>query len=149
MAPTRFTIRIYGILINKERQILLSHEKIGDFEFTKFPGGGLEFGEGPKDCLVREFKEETGIDIIAGRHVYTCDYFIQSKLDPEEQVIGIYYLVKAADDAQLQKLKPGREIHDFRGQKNEIRHEWLDLKEFNPEMLTFEMDRRAYLVVEA
>jgi hypothetical protein len=40
----RFNIRVYGILINPNDEVLLIHERMGDFEFTKFPGGGMEFG---------------------------------------------------------------------------------------------------------
>ena len=53
----RFNVRVYGIYITPQQQILLSDERIGDFCFTKFPGGGLEFGEGLHEALIREWKE--------------------------------------------------------------------------------------------
>ena len=55
-----FTIRVYGILVNQEKQVLVSDEKIRGEYYTKFPGGGMEFGEGTRDCLKREFMEENG-----------------------------------------------------------------------------------------
>ena len=48
-----FNIRVYGILINEQHQLLVSDEYIRGNYYTKFPGGGLEFGEGTRDCLVR------------------------------------------------------------------------------------------------
>ena len=62
----RFNIRVYGVLIDELNRILLSDEFIKGGFFTKFPGGGLEFGEGTKDCLIREFKEETNLDVTLG-----------------------------------------------------------------------------------
>jgi 8-oxo-dGTP diphosphatase len=142
MLPKRFTIRVYGILVYSE-MVLISHEKIGDFAFTKFPGGGLEFGEGSKECLVREFKEETGIDVEFSDHIYTCDFFVQSKIDPEEQVIGIYYLVKLLNENKVKTISLLPKKHDFRGQVNTIQHAWISLAELKPEVMTFEMDKRA------
>ena len=55
-----FSIRVYGILINEQRQVLVSDELIHGMKITNFPGGGLEPGEGTRDCLKREFMEETG-----------------------------------------------------------------------------------------
>jgi hypothetical protein len=52
------TIRVYGILINEQQQILVSDEFIRGMYVTKFCGGGLEEGEGTRDCLRREFMEE-------------------------------------------------------------------------------------------
>ena len=58
----KFNVRVYGIWIKNEK-ILLSHENIDGFEMIKFPGGGLEYGEGALDCLKREFKEELDVEI--------------------------------------------------------------------------------------
>ena len=60
---TRFTIRVYGILLNERQEVLLSDESYMGYRFTKFPGGGLEYGEGTVDCLKREIREETGLEV--------------------------------------------------------------------------------------
>ena len=70
-----FNIRVYGILLDKNKRVLISDEFIRGNYFTKFPGGGLEFGEGTRDCLKREFKEETGLDVEIKEHIYTTDFF--------------------------------------------------------------------------
>src|SRR3954469_530143 len=101
-SPGSFNIRVYGVLINKQRQVLVSDEYIRGSYFTKFPGGGLELGEGTRDCLRREFKEETGLDITVGDHIYTTDYFQQSAFNENDQIISIYYYVQAKDVSNLQ-----------------------------------------------
>ena len=58
----KFNLRVYGILINKNNEVLLSSELRFEKPMIKFPGGGLEFGEGLVDCLKREFQEECGIE---------------------------------------------------------------------------------------
>ena len=45
------SIRVYGLLINEHRQVLVSDEYIRGQHYTKFPGGGLEFGEGLREGL--------------------------------------------------------------------------------------------------
>jgi len=92
-----FTIRVYGILLNELNQVLVSDEKIrGDF-FTKFPGGGLEFGEGTRDCLRREFLEEMNLNVEVGDHIYTTDFYQMSAFNPTQQIISIYYYAKALE----------------------------------------------------
>ena len=59
-----FNIRVYGILINEKNQVLVADEYIRGGYYTKFPGGGLEFGEGTRDCLKREFKEEMNLKVV-------------------------------------------------------------------------------------
>ena len=41
-----FNVRVYGLLINDQNQILISDEQEYGMQFSKFPGGGLEYGEG-------------------------------------------------------------------------------------------------------
>ena len=66
---------MYGVLINEKQQVLVSDEYIRGNYYTKFPGGGLEFGEGTRDCLRREFIEEMNLNVEVGEHIYTTDYF--------------------------------------------------------------------------
>lgn len=144
MLPNKFTVRVYGILRNKHGNILLSQEQIGNFPFTKFPGGGLEFGEGPEDCVVREFKEETGLEVFCCKHIYTSGFFVQSQIVPEEQVIGIYYEVKPVDEKfDLGMLDLNVKLSEFRGKANNISHIWESPKMLIEDLLTFEIDKVA------
>src|SRR6266487_411503 len=113
MAVDRFTIRVYGILMDENKRVLISDEFIRGDYFTKFPGGGLEFGEGTRDCLKREFKEETGLDVTVGEHIYTTDYFQISAFNKEHQIISIYYFVHADDMNELAKLQTKTTVFDF------------------------------------
>lgn len=54
----------YGILIKNEK-ILLIRKNGGPYDGKlDLPGGTIEFGEKPELALIREFREEVGIDII-------------------------------------------------------------------------------------
>ncbi len=90
-----FNIRVYGILINEYNQVLVSDEWIRGQYITKFCGGGLEQGEGSIECLKREFMEEMQLPVEVTGHFYTTDFFQQSAFDVSQQIISIYYLVKA------------------------------------------------------
>ncbi|HRH60077.1 MAG TPA: NUDIX domain-containing protein [Chitinophagaceae bacterium] len=131
----RFTIRVYGILIDSSQRILLSDEFIRGDYFTKFPGGGMEFGEGTRDCLQREFKEETGLDVTVGQHIYTTDYFQRSAFKNTDQIISIYYYVHAQEPYQLSiKTKPfdftPEQIADPNAQSEVLRWmHWNDITE--------------------
>jgi len=90
----QFNLRVYGILINEQRQLLVSDELIRGGTFTKFPGGGLEFGEGTRDCLAREFMEEMNLKVEVLEHIYTTDFYQESAFRPGDQIISIYYWVR-------------------------------------------------------
>jgi ADP-ribose pyrophosphatase YjhB (NUDIX family) len=96
-----FNLRVYGILVNETKQILVSDELIRGNYYTKFPGGGLEFGEGTKDCLKREFKEEMNLEVKVGEHIYTTDYFQLSAFNRGHQIISIYYFAKALEEIKV------------------------------------------------
>jgi ADP-ribose pyrophosphatase YjhB (NUDIX family) len=92
----RFNVRVYGIWLNESR-VLVSEEQIKGTKIIKFPGGGLEWGEGMIDGLKREWQEEMGVDIEVRSHFYTTDFFQPSAWD-DSQVISVYY--------KVQPLKP-------------------------------------------
>ncbi len=112
-ALKRFNVRVYGLLINPLNQLLVSDEafKSGQ-KATKFPGGGLELGEGLADGLIREFKEEANVDVRIKEHFYTTDFFVRSffELSSDSQIISIYYIVETD---QWQQIKTSHRRFDF------------------------------------
>ena len=102
-----FNLRVYGVLINEQNDVLVSDEYIRGSYFTKFPGGGLEYGEGTRDCLKREFMEEMNLNVEVGEHIYTTDYFQLSAFHVDHQIISIYYFVKALEEIAVPlRVKP-------------------------------------------
>ena len=95
-----FNVRVYGILIGENKQVLVSDEYIRGTYITKFPGGGLDFGEGTRDCLKREFKEEMNLEVRVGTHIYTTDYF-QLSAYSQRQIISIYYYAHALEPIKV------------------------------------------------
>jgi 8-oxo-dGTP diphosphatase len=142
----RFNIRVYGILINEQRQVLVSDEYIRGSYITKFPGGGLEFGEGTRDCLQREFMEEMNLNVEVGNHIYTTDYFQLSAFNPEHQIISIYYAAKALEEIKVPlRTKP----FDFDEQQMKVYEEkketetfrFIDWTDFSAKHLTLPIDK--------
>ena len=141
-----FNLRVYGILLDENRRVLVSDEYIRGNYYTKFPGGGLEFGEGTRDCLKREFMEEMGLRISVGEHIYTTDYFQMSAFNPEHQIISIYYFVNALelikapirlepfefDEREMKMYKETGETETFR---------FIDWDIFSPETVTLPIDK--------
>lgn len=56
-----FTIGVFGIIRDRENRILLCLRN--DYDLWNLPGGGLEKGETPWQGVIREVKEETGLDV--------------------------------------------------------------------------------------
>ena len=124
---TLFNIRVYGILINEKKQVLVSDEFIRGSYYTKFPGGGLEFGEGTRDCLKREFKEEMDLEVEIDDHIYTTDFFQMSAFNPEHQIVSIYYFAKAIEPIKA----PLREtLFDFDEQQMKVYKETGETETF-------------------
>lgn len=133
-----FTIRVYGLLLKDETQVLLTKERIGNFCFTKFPGGGLEFGEGTIECLQREWLEEFNVRIEVYEHFYTTDFCQLSAFDTSKQVLSIYYLVTCSDISSLDEMQH----HASELQDGDVRPKWYDLKHLHEDILTFPIDKK-------
>lgn len=139
-----YTVRIYGILIDANKRLLLSDEFIRGDYFTKFPGGGLELGEGTRDCLKREFMEETGLDVTIGDHIYTTDYFQISAFNRKHQIISIYYHVHATEPVNVvAQTTPfdftPEQVSDPNGQSEVLR--WVDWHTVTEDILSLPIDK--------
>lgn len=141
-----FTIRVYGILINDNNEILVSDEYIRGKYYTKFPGGGLELGEGTRDCLKREFEEEMDLTVEVGEHLYTTDYYQESAFKEGDQVISIYYFVKPMEPISFQlthaKFDFTENQLEIYTEKNEIEtFRFIALKDFSPDEVSLPIDK--------
>ena len=145
MPINRFNIRVYGLLENNNNELLLVNERIGDFAFTKFPGGGLELGEGTIDGLKREFKEELGIDVEVKGHFYTTDFFQQSGFKPTDQLISIYYRVESLHPLSHIRLDAFEIYND--GKTEELQFFWQPKNTLHPDLVTFPIDKHVVTLI--
>ena len=135
-----FNVRVYGLLIDDRNGVLVADELIHEHYITKFPGGGLEFGEGTIDAIKREMMEETGIPVEVIGHFYTTDYFQPSAFNSKAQVISIYYLIKAT---KAFTLKTSEKPFDFEELKEgAISFRWLNINSLTEDMFTFPIDKK-------
>ena len=140
MSKDKFVIRVYGLITNSFQEVLISDEVQLGMKITKFPGGGLQFGEGPVDCLKREIKEECKNQEIENiQHFYTTDFFQKALFYENHQLISIYYLANLKDPVSFhisdipfnfQKLENGNQ--SFR---------WVKIKDLNEDEITFPIDK--------
>ena len=133
-----FNVRVYGLLINDDDQILISDEQEYGMQFSKFPGGGLEFGEGLIDGLKREFAEECNVEVEVLSHFYTTDFFVKSAFN-DTQVISVYYLVRNLSPLNL-IFKTVQ--FDFDGEGELLQSfRWIDLRDLKEKDVTFPADK--------
>lgn len=131
----KFNVRVYGILINDKNEILVSDEQRNGFQFTKFPGGGLEWGEGITDALKREFLEELNLEIEVGELFYLTDFFQVSAFNSKDQIISIYYRVSCLNWAKIEI----NATKTFTEHKENQR--WINLNQLKKEDMTFPIDQ--------
>jgi 8-oxo-dGTP diphosphatase len=141
-----FNLRVYGILINEKKQVLVSDEFIRGNYYTKFPGGGLEFGEGTRDCLAREFMEEMALKVSVKEHIYTTDFFQMSAFNPSHQIISIYYRVEPLEDircpirtSEFDFDAAQMEVYNKTGECETFR--FIDWEQFSEQSVTLPIDK--------
>ena len=131
MKNVRFHITVKGIVVLNNQILLLkrvqpSSDGLGYWEL---PGGGLEYGETPNQALVRELKEETGLDIIILKPAYTF-----TKIREDYQTLGIGYLCIPKND----HVHLSDEHTDYLFASIEEAKELLDSEIFNDIIYTIE-----------
>jgi 8-oxo-dGTP diphosphatase len=131
----RFNLRVYGIIKNSAGEVLISDECRNGHSFTKFPGGGLENGEGLVDCLKRELKEEMDIDATIGKLFFVNDFYQASAFRKSDQLISFYFEVD-----EYSGTIPATN-HDVPVTEEVERFRWISIEELSPEMMTFPIDK--------
>lgn len=135
----KLNVRVYATIV-KENKVLVLHEEYAGEQLVKFPGGGLELGEGLIDCVQREIEEELNVKIRIKDHLYTQDHFVASRFRENEQLLTIYYDVEMMNEEDFLMLDPCIE-----------RIEWLSLDvQDNPfklpvDQIVFEKLKQKYL----
>ena len=133
-----FNVRVYGLLVNDDNEVLISDEQEYGIRFTKFPGGGLEFGEGLIDGLKREFVEECNAEIEVLSHFYTTDFFVKSAFN-NSQVISVYYRIKNTEPLDLNFKTI---VFDFDGEGDILQSfRWVKLSNLASEDFLFPTDQ--------
>lgn len=132
-----FNVRVYGLLINTKNEILVSDERRAGISFTKFPGGGLEFGEGLSEALKREFSEEMGIIITVENLFYVNDFFQISAFNEDHQLLSFYYLINYSHTDKIGKLEYTYPLNED-GEKQR----WVSISELHEDNFTFPIDKK-------
>ena len=76
-AVQTFPVSVKGVAVRDGRVLLLENER-AEWEL---PGGKLELGEDPPECVVREIAEETGWQVTAGPVLDCWQYHIREGRD--------------------------------------------------------------------
>lgn len=140
MSISRFVIRVYAVIVNEKKEVLLSDEYFQNTFMTKFPGGGMEFGEGPLDCLKREAVEEFGQEIDILSHFYTTDFCQKSLFHDDAQLLSIYYQAKFNSPI---RFKISDKSFDFKERINGSQSfRWRSIADMDINELTFPIDKR-------
>lgn len=143
---SRFTIRVYGLFINDQKEVLITDEFQLNMKMTKFPGGGLEFGEGTIDCLKREMMEECNQKIEAIEHFYTTDFFQKAFFWDDHQLLSIYYLARLTGSANFKVSKTAFDFSEMVNGNQSFR--WVSLATLITDEFTFPIDKHVALLLK-
>jgi ADP-ribose pyrophosphatase YjhB (NUDIX family) len=134
-----FNIRVYALVV-KNNRLLISEEQHGGFFLRKFPGGGLQFGEGVLQALHRELKEELDADVESASLLCVTEDFVVSFLNDKQQVIGVHYLVDLKQDYSDEFLNNNH----LELENGHIQFKWVLIDSLTAEDFTSSVDKSAF-----
>ena len=85
----RLRVRVSGILVEEGRILLVRHKSLGrEGILWAPPGGGMKFGKSAEENLIREFLEETGLEIAVSGFLFVHEF-----LQPPLHAIELFFEV--------------------------------------------------------
>ncbi len=119
----KLRVRVCGLLIDDDKILLAQiHSPITDQLVWMPPGGGLTFGESMKDCLKREFKEETNLSVEPGALVH-----VNELLKKSYHAVECFFEVKKTSGAE--KLGKDPELSWDRQMLRDLK--WVSIDELS------------------
>jgi len=120
---SRFKYRVAGIAIHDGKVLLYRHP---DNLYWSLPGGQVELMETAQIALVREFNEETGLDVQPGKLIWITENFYKKKKHIHE--LAFYFMITVP----LQTCGPD-DHPSFSGQEgdDELDFRWFLLEELD------------------
>ena len=125
----RIRLRACGICVHDHQLLLVNHKHITETDFWSPPGGGIEFGESASACLVREFKEETGLEIRVNHFLFTCEY-----INPPLHAIEFFFSVSLLGGSIQKGSDPEMDLEKQIIQEVKFLT-WDEIKKMHPKML--------------
>ena len=144
--PSWFTIRVYGLIISESNEVLITDEFQLNTRMTKFPGGGMNFGEGTIDCLKREMLEECNQQIEDVKHFYTTDFYQKALFYENCQLVSIYYLAKLKGEIAFKVSEIPFDFEQMENGNQSFR--WVLCNSINPDEFTFPIDKHVALLLK-
>lgn len=141
-----FNIRVYGLIINEKSEVLLTDEFQLGRKMTKFPGGGLKFGEGTADCIRREALEEFGQEVEIVEHFYTTDFFQKALFYKDHQLISIYYIIRFKKPIGFRISDKPFDFSELINGNQSFR--WKRITDLLPDELSFPIDRHVAVLLK-
>jgi 8-oxo-dGTP diphosphatase len=140
-----FNVRVYAIIVH-QNSVLVTDESYDNWHLTKFPGGGLEFGEGTIECIKRELWEELGAHTSTVEHFYTTDFFQASALNPKVQILSIYFKVELE---RIQDIPVKEKPFDFGQNTVKQCFRWVSFESIVENTLTLPVDQHVAMKLKS
>jgi 8-oxo-dGTP diphosphatase len=105
----RVRVRACGICWDGDRVLVVNHQGLTDGDFWAPPGGGVEFGSSVPETIEREFREETGLEVVTGRHLCVFEY-VNAPLHAVELFFEVEWRGGTLRTGSDPELPPDRQI---------------------------------------
>ena len=103
-------VRVAGIVIQENSILLIQHVK-NEKKYWLVPGGGVDWGESLEEALIREYKEETNLDVEVKDFLFFSETISPDK---NKHVINLYFLVKIKNDSETMKIGNETNLSDLK-----------------------------------